>query len=202
MWTCPKCGETSEDQFDSCWNCVDQSELNKPPPPPTLFGRILGVTFKWVFLGLVAGIIVQAVLNMLHKAKPSEMLALHQLTAGFEDYATANGRPPRTWEELETVRDLHMVNKTLQEFELPAPIQSNYYFVTNTNLMEQYNRMPIVLIRNVPVKFSGVPGRFAIVGGNYSSNYSRFRAHFLPNDRVEQLFRDAHEELKTVKSTK
>ena len=21
MWACPKCGESSEDQFDSCWKC-------------------------------------------------------------------------------------------------------------------------------------------------------------------------------------
>jgi len=22
MWTCPKCGEVLEDQFDSCWKCA------------------------------------------------------------------------------------------------------------------------------------------------------------------------------------
>jgi len=26
MWTCPKCGEQIEDQFDSCWNCAAQPE--------------------------------------------------------------------------------------------------------------------------------------------------------------------------------
>jgi hypothetical protein len=24
MWTCPKCGEAIEDQFDSCWKCASQ----------------------------------------------------------------------------------------------------------------------------------------------------------------------------------
>jgi hypothetical protein len=25
MWTCPKCGEEIEDQFDSCWKCSERS---------------------------------------------------------------------------------------------------------------------------------------------------------------------------------
>lgn len=29
MWTCPKCGESLEDQFDSCWKCARQA----PPEP-------------------------------------------------------------------------------------------------------------------------------------------------------------------------
>jgi hypothetical protein len=28
MWTCPKCSEPIEDQFDSCWNCA---AATKPP---------------------------------------------------------------------------------------------------------------------------------------------------------------------------
>ena len=26
MWTCPKCGEKIEDQFDSCWKCAGQPD--------------------------------------------------------------------------------------------------------------------------------------------------------------------------------
>ena len=26
MWTCPKCGEKLEDQFDSCWKCAGKTE--------------------------------------------------------------------------------------------------------------------------------------------------------------------------------
>jgi hypothetical protein len=26
MWTCPKCGEMLEDQFDSCWKCAAEPE--------------------------------------------------------------------------------------------------------------------------------------------------------------------------------
>ena len=26
MWTCPKCSEEIEDQFDSCWKCAGQAE--------------------------------------------------------------------------------------------------------------------------------------------------------------------------------
>jgi len=49
MWTCPKCGEKLEDQFDSCWKCAGQAETNAPP-----FGNsprwkrvfLLGVLFE------------------------------------------------------------------------------------------------------------------------------------------------------------
>jgi hypothetical protein len=39
MWTCPKCGEKIEDQFDSCWHCetprpVAGSETPASPNPP------------------------------------------------------------------------------------------------------------------------------------------------------------------------
>jgi hypothetical protein len=27
MWTCKKCGEQIEDQFDSCWKCAESSRL-------------------------------------------------------------------------------------------------------------------------------------------------------------------------------
>jgi len=35
MWTCSKCAESIEDQFDSCWNCAPQREET-----PSLAGRI------------------------------------------------------------------------------------------------------------------------------------------------------------------
>lgn len=31
MWTCPKCGERLEDQFDSCWKCAGQAEATATP---------------------------------------------------------------------------------------------------------------------------------------------------------------------------
>lgn len=31
MWTCPKCKENIDDQFDSCWKCAG-AELREPPP--------------------------------------------------------------------------------------------------------------------------------------------------------------------------
>jgi len=33
MWTCSKCGEKHEDQYDSCWKCR-HSRTGEPPPPP------------------------------------------------------------------------------------------------------------------------------------------------------------------------
>jgi hypothetical protein len=33
MWTCKKCGEQIEDQFDSCWKCSGTAdEVSKPTP--------------------------------------------------------------------------------------------------------------------------------------------------------------------------
>jgi hypothetical protein len=33
MWTCPNCGEPSEDLFDTCWNCAGRGEEVRPAPP-------------------------------------------------------------------------------------------------------------------------------------------------------------------------
>jgi hypothetical protein len=56
MWTCQVCGESHEDQFDSCWKCAGEeaSALTSPPAPartrglgwlllPTLFGLVVGL---------------------------------------------------------------------------------------------------------------------------------------------------------------
>ena len=31
MWTCPKCGEVLEDQFDSCWKCAGKPSAHAMP---------------------------------------------------------------------------------------------------------------------------------------------------------------------------
>jgi hypothetical protein len=36
MWTCPKCGEAIEDQFDSCWKCASQ----RAPIPEKIPNRL------------------------------------------------------------------------------------------------------------------------------------------------------------------
>src|SRR5207248_684923 len=36
MWTCSKCGEAIEDQFDSCWKCAAQPEQTSPLPEAAL----------------------------------------------------------------------------------------------------------------------------------------------------------------------
>lgn len=33
MWTCPKCSEEIEDQFDSCWKCAPRPEVAAPQSP-------------------------------------------------------------------------------------------------------------------------------------------------------------------------
>ena len=49
MWTCPKCGEKIEDQFDSCWNCAGKQDASATNTWP--FERIL-----IVFIGLCVAI--------------------------------------------------------------------------------------------------------------------------------------------------
>lgn len=50
MWTCPKCSETLEDQFDSCWKCAGG--------PPNDAGVPIAQKFGWQWL--VAGILADA----------------------------------------------------------------------------------------------------------------------------------------------
>jgi hypothetical protein len=33
MWTCPKCNERIEDQFDSCWKCAGEVQPKAPTKP-------------------------------------------------------------------------------------------------------------------------------------------------------------------------
>jgi serine protease inhibitor len=47
MWTCPKCGESVDDQFDSCWKCAAPPEKSAPRP---LFSR--GAK-RYLFFGIV-----------------------------------------------------------------------------------------------------------------------------------------------------
>jgi hypothetical protein len=35
MWTCQKCGEKIEDQFDSCWHCGTPRPGDQPEATPT-----------------------------------------------------------------------------------------------------------------------------------------------------------------------
>jgi serpin B len=57
MWTCPKCGERLEDQFDSCWKCAGQPE---PIAPTSRTSRrwmrafLLGVLFEIVLVSSCA----------------------------------------------------------------------------------------------------------------------------------------------------
>ena len=53
MWTCPKCGEKVEDQFDSCWKCAAQLEQTLPAPLVSHRGRfffLLGIVFELVLI--------------------------------------------------------------------------------------------------------------------------------------------------------
>lgn len=39
MWKCGQCGESLEDEFDTCWNCTCERGKNKIPSPRTQAGQ-------------------------------------------------------------------------------------------------------------------------------------------------------------------
>jgi len=59
MWTCERCGEKHEDQFDSCWKCAGQSASEQAPVPVARPTRGLG----WIVVAALAGIAVGMVLG-------------------------------------------------------------------------------------------------------------------------------------------
>jgi serine protease inhibitor len=53
MWTCPKCGEKIEDQFDSCWKCAAQPEQTVPSSLVSRRGKrafLFGILFEIVLI--------------------------------------------------------------------------------------------------------------------------------------------------------
>jgi serpin B len=57
MWTCPKCGEKIEDQFDSCWKCAAQPKQTTIPAhgqPRLRRYFLLGILFDMFLIALVA----------------------------------------------------------------------------------------------------------------------------------------------------
>jgi hypothetical protein len=63
MWRCPKCGETIEDQFDSCWKCTEAVpvERERPvrPPEPAEFFRCWWRGWLVLFLTVLVGFCVR-----------------------------------------------------------------------------------------------------------------------------------------------
>ena len=56
MWTCPKCGESIENQFDSCWKCAAPPEKSTLRPLFSQAGRrclFFGVVFELVLVLLI-----------------------------------------------------------------------------------------------------------------------------------------------------
>lgn len=83
MWTCEKCGEKIEDQFDSCWKCAGPPEkIGLPLADSTRqsvrgFLLAVGLFFiTWLFFGPIAGF---------H----------HMFVFGITCYLTLNGEAPQ-----------------------------------------------------------------------------------------------------------
>jgi hypothetical protein len=55
MWKCPKCGESIEDQFDSCWKCAPVPEEEKPRKErrPLPLRKLVRYLIALVVLGLI-----------------------------------------------------------------------------------------------------------------------------------------------------
>jgi hypothetical protein len=62
MWTCPRCEESLEDQFDSCWKCAGEAPQANPTKP-------------WVWRWLIALLFVFQVALVFHVSFPPTNLA-------------------------------------------------------------------------------------------------------------------------------
>jgi hypothetical protein len=76
MWTCPKCKESIEDQFDGCWKCAGEAQKFSPPVRLTSsmkaltailwFQLLIGLTGMYVsFAGMHTGAMGVATANSL-----------------------------------------------------------------------------------------------------------------------------------------
>ncbi len=63
MWICPKCKESIEDQFDSCWKCASGVQVvdqpTRPAKPLVSFGFLMGLVMV-VQLWIAAAIFLDA----------------------------------------------------------------------------------------------------------------------------------------------
>ncbi|HEX4262966.1 MAG TPA: hypothetical protein VH597_01400 [Verrucomicrobiae bacterium] len=59
MWTCPKCGEAIEGQFDSCWKCSNVSREPAVPVRPPLKGSDYLITALIAYSIPVLAILLQ-----------------------------------------------------------------------------------------------------------------------------------------------
>jgi hypothetical protein len=58
MWTCPKCGEAIEGQFDSCWKCAGKEGQTAAPAQPAkplelTIAALISYLIPWLALLLV-----------------------------------------------------------------------------------------------------------------------------------------------------
>jgi hypothetical protein len=58
MWTCPKCGEAIEGQFDSCWKCAGKEGQTAAPTQPAkpldlTVAALISYLIPWLALLLV-----------------------------------------------------------------------------------------------------------------------------------------------------
>ena len=93
MWTCPKCGERIEDQFDSCWKCAGTPEnIGLPLSARTKQTRKQAFTGFLFALGIIpATILCFGPIYGFH----------HMVGFGVTFYLMLNGEDPRpddrTW---------------------------------------------------------------------------------------------------------
>ena len=60
MWTCPKCGEKIENQFDSCWKCAGHTEVFTSSP------RTRKLTFSLVLSVIIASLLAPLLADCVH----------------------------------------------------------------------------------------------------------------------------------------
>jgi hypothetical protein len=91
MWKCPKCNETIEDQFDSCWKCA--GDVPKIAP----VNRWFWVSFIVLVLLAQSFLVLQATVKPVNLAK----IPFRQAERAAAMMAYAKDKSPENWQALQ-----------------------------------------------------------------------------------------------------
>jgi hypothetical protein len=92
MWKCPKCNESIEDQFDSCWKCAGDVPNVAPP------NRLFWVSFIAVVLLVQSFLVLESTVKPVNLAKVS----FRQSERAAAMMAYAKDKSPENWQAFQT----------------------------------------------------------------------------------------------------
>lgn len=150
-----------------------------------------------IILGLLALLGLIAVVIPSHSLSPRsntahESAATQGLTDSFREYQSLHsGMLATNWQQLGEVAHLDYLNYKYLGGRDPAPLQSNYVFITvPVALLPPHRRGEVVLIRGRPFKRTDPPGLARVVISRDGTNY---HWNWLAEDQVQAAFKAANQ---------